>query len=417
MNNSVLIGPFSQLLTMADLPSKGSIDDEQLNIISDGGILVKDGYIVSVGTFADLKSTYVDKVKVLHIDNDSVGLPGFIDAHTHICFAGSRANDYSARNSGKSYLEIAASGGGIWSTVKQTRAADKETLVEGIISRSERHLRTGVTTIEVKSGYGLNVIDEMKMLRAINEAEARTKADLVSTCLAAHTIPKDFPGSEQEYLSYILHELIPTIVNNKLSSRVDIFIEKGSFTPLHAKDYLLKCKQLGFDITIHADQFSTGGSKVAIDVGALSADHLEASSAKEIHLLSKSETIPVALPGASLGLGCGFTPARKLLDAGASLAIASDWNPGSAPMGNLLMQAAVLGTFEKLSNAEVFSGLTFRSAIALGLKDRGILGKGKRADFISFPTSDYREILYQQGMMMPNRIWKNGELVFAKDKD
>ena len=417
MNSSILIGPFSQLLTMRQLPLKGPIDDEQLEIIPAAGLVVKEGNIIAVGIFKDLKSAFIDKVKVLHIHDDAVCLPGFIDAHTHICFAGTRANDYAARNSGKSYLEIAAAGGGIWSTVKQTRTADKSLLVEGIISRSERYIKSGITTIEVKSGYGLNVVDELKMLEAVKDANAKIPADLVSTCLAAHTIPRDFKGNEQDYLSYILNELLPTVVSNNLSNRVDIFIEKGSFSPIHAQKYLMQCKELGFDITVHADQFSTGGSKVAVDVGALSADHLEASTGKEIDLLSKSDTIPIALPGASFGLGCGFTPGRKLLDAGASLAIASDWNPGSAPMGNLLIQAAVFGAFEKLTNAEVFSGLTFRSAMALGLQDRGILDKRNKADFISFPTSDYREILYQQGMMMPNRVWKNGDLVYTNEND
>jgi imidazolonepropionase len=168
---------------------------------------------------------------------------------------------------------------------------------------------------------------------------------------------------------------------------------------------------MGFDITVHADQFSTSGSQVAVDFGAISADHLEASAKKEIELLAKSNVIATALPGASIGLGCDFTPARKLLDAGAALAIASDHNPGSAPMGNLLAQASILATFEKLSNAEVLAGLTFRAAAALNLKDRGILETGKLADFVVFPTKNYQEITYQQGQLKPSMVWKNGKKV------
>jgi len=173
---------------------------------------------------------------------------------------------------------------------------------------------------------------------------------------------------------------------------------------------------MGFDITVHADQFSTSGSQVAIDFKAISADHLEASTQKEIELLAKSNVIATALPGASLGLGCDFTPARQLLDSGGSLAIASDHNPGSAPMGDLLAQASILGTFEKLSNAEVLAGITFRAAAALNLKDRGQLTEGFCADFIGFHTDNYQEILYNQGNFKPCMVWKNGELVFDKHK-
>ena len=165
---------------------------------------------------------------------------------------------------------------------------------------------------------------------------------------------------------------------------------------------------MGFDITVHADQFSTGGSEIAVKHNAVSADHLEASTSREIQLLAKSNTIAMALPGASIGLGCGFTPARSLLDAGACLAIASDHNPGSAPMGHLLAQASILGSYEKLTNAEVLSGITFRAAAALHLNDRGSLATGKKADFVVFPTENYQEITYHQGQLPPASVWKNG---------
>jgi len=210
-------------------------------------------------------------------------------------------------------------------------------------------------------------------------------------------------------LNEIASQLFPVLLAEKLCYRIDAFVEKSAFTPQEITPYLEKGKQLGFDLTIHADQFSTGGSELAVTLGARSADHLEASGDLEIALLANSSTVAVALPGASIGLGMAFTPARKLLDQGASLAIASDWNPGSAPMGDLLTQASILATFEKLTTAEVFAGLTFRAAAALGLTDRGKLTPGQLADFILFPTADYREILYQQGKMKPVGVWKKGE--------
>ena len=401
-----LIGPFTQLLTMDRLPIKGSIQDQELEIIEHAGMIIQDGKIEKVGKFNEFHTD--PNVTVQFIEGDNVCLPGFIDAHTHICFAGSRANDYAARNAGKSYLEIAEEGGGIWSTVQHTRSASKSSLVKGIVDRAELLLGNGITTIEVKSGYGLSVEEEIKMLEAINEANLISRASLIPTCLAAHTKPKDFIGTEREYLEKLIHELLPEIKRRELSKRIDIFIEKGSFNVEDGLFYLREAKKLGFELTVHADQFSPGGSKVAVEVGAMSADHLEASKDEEIDLIAKSDTVAVALPGATLGLGCGFTPARKLLDKGASLAIASDWNPGSAPMGDLLVQASVLGTFEKLTNAEVLTGITCRAALSLNQIDIGLLKPKYNADFITFPFSNYKEILYHQGAIKPSGVWKEG---------
>lgn len=405
MKKPTLIGPFSQLLSMAGMPLKGALSDEKLTVIEDAGILVLDGKINAIEKFDDLKSA---NIEIEHIQSKTVCIPGFIDAHTHICFAGSRANDYALRNSGKSYLEIAKTGGGIWDTVTKTRKATQKELVTGIIERAERHLKSGITTIEVKSGYGLTVAEELKMLNAIKEANTKTQSDLISTCLAAHMKPKDWEGTASDYLLEISSKLFPILKSKNLTNRIDAFIEESAFSPLDIAPYFQKARAMGFSITVHADQFSVGGSETAIHYNAVSADHLEASSENEIVLLAKSNTISVALPGASIGLGCDFTPARKLLDAGGALAIASDHNPGSAPMGDLLTQAAILGTFEKLSNAEVLAGITYRAAAALELKDRGTLEEGKIADFITFPAADYKEITYHQGQLKPNAVWKNG---------
>ena len=393
-----LHGPFTQILPLTGLPLNGALKDDQLQIISNGGVLVDNGLIVAVGDFDALRQQN-PSAQVNEITGGSVLLPGFVDCHTHICFAGSRAKDYAMRIQGKTYLEIAQSGGGIWDSVTQTRAADEETLTTLLLQRIERHLSEGVTTIEVKSGYGLSVEQELKQLRVIKSAAAKTKASLVATCLAAHMVPRDFEGDQPGYLEHILNDLLPIIKQESLANRVDIFIEKSAFNAENALSYLIKAKQIGFDITVHADQFTTSGSNVAVKIGAVSADHLEASGDRQIKLLANSNTVAVTLPGASLGLGMPYAPARKLLDAGACLAIASDWNPGSAPMGDLLMQAAVMSAAEKLSTAEVFAGFTFRAAKALNLIDRGSLAPGMRADLQAYPCGDYREILYQQGRL------------------
>ncbi|MCK0133949.1 imidazolonepropionase [Arenibacter sp. S6351L] len=412
MKKYTLIGPFKQILTMAGLPLKGALSDEQLPILENGGIIMVDEKIHAVGSYPEIQ-TEANRLNAenIHIQTNMVCLPGLIDAHTHICFGGSRANDYALRNSGKTYLEIAKAGGGIWDTVTETRKAATSSLIAGVKTRADRHLTRGVTTIEVKSGYGLSVQEELKMLRAIALANEQCQSDLIPTCLAAHMVPKDYNGTADDYLLEISTSLFPILKKENLSHRIDAFVEEGAFSPASIAAYFDMAKAMGFDITVHADQFSTGGSAVAVKYDAISADHLEASTEKEIQLLAKSNVVATALPGASMGLGCNYAPARRLLDAGAALAIASDWNPGSAPMGNLLVQAAVLGSFEKLTNTEVLSGITFRAATALNLKDRGTLKTGLLADLVAFPTNDYREIFYQQGMMPPSLVCKKGKLV------
>ncbi|WP_282112702.1 imidazolonepropionase [Maribacter stanieri] len=415
MKNRTLIGPFKQIIPMTGINLKGAISDHELEIIEDGGILIEDNLILATGNFEDLKIAYPE-AEIHPLKGNHVCVPGFVDAHTHICFGGSRAKDYAMRNAGKSYLEIAHAGGGIWDTVTQTRKSSLEELTKSTIKRANRHLKNGTTTLEVKSGYGLTVSEELKMLRAIKNADNEALPELISTCLAAHMLPKDFDGSETEYLKMISEELFPFLKEEKLANRIDAFIEQSAFSEDDIQAYFSKASEMNFDITVHADQFSAGGSKVAVEFNAISADHLEASGDTEIGLLAQSDTISVALPGASIGLGCDFTPARKLLDAGAALAIASDHNPGSAPMGDLLTQASILGTFQKLTNAEVLAGITFRAAAALKLEDRGKLEAGLLADLAVFHSDNYQDILYNQGNLKPCMVWKNGALVFDRHK-
>jgi imidazolonepropionase len=399
-----IIGPFTRIITLTGLPLKGALKDDDLHIIAHGGVLVENGLIGAIDDFERLRRSY-PSAPVEEMEGHHVLLPGFVDCHTHMCFAGNRAKDYAMRIAGKSYLEIAKAGGGIWDSVMQTRAADKAALTSLLLQRLQRHLAEGVTTIEVKSGYGLESYSELQQLKAIRSAVKKTGAHLIPTCLAAHILPRDFDGSQAEYLSYVFHDLLPVVKNENLAGRVDVFIEEGAFTVDNALVYLNKARLMGFDITVHADQFTTGGSAVAVKTGAVSADHLEASRDAEIKLLANSDTVAVVLPGASLGLGMPYAPARKLLDAGACLAIASDWNPGSAPMGDLLVQAAVLSALEKLNTAEVFAGLTYRAAKALKLNDRGTLAPGMLADMQAYPCADHREILYYQGKLKPARVW------------
>jgi imidazolonepropionase len=408
-NEAVLVGPFHQLITMDGLCPRGPLDDSDLQIIDNAGIIMQNGIIDAVGRYADLDDF---AGKRLEIDFPSVVLPGFVDAHTHICFAGSRAEEYALKLGGSTYQEIAMSGGGIKNTVKQTRAASFEELLQGVLSRTSRMLSRGVTTCEVKSGYGLTVESEVKMLKIIANAEQIQPVSLIPTCLAAHLKPEEFETA-RSYLDYLIKNLFPILIESKLSKRIDIFVEKGAFSVDDARYYLQKAKEKRFDLVIHGDQFSQGGARLAAEIGALSVDHLEETGIEDIKHLVESNVIPIALPGASLGLGMKFAPAKKLLWEGLSLVIASDWNPGSAPMGDLLTEAAILSSYEKLTMAETFAAITARAASALKLSDRGILKPGMRADFSVFPTGKYQEILYHQGTLTPHMVFTGGEATYA----
>tara|TARA_B100000029_G_scaffold103252_1_gene93720 strand:- start:1508 stop:2686 length:1179 start_codon:yes stop_codon:yes gene_type:complete len=390
---------------MSNLPLKGAITDEKLEIIENGGVIIDGDKILEVGKFSDL----VKKEKnIFEIDFQSVLVPGFIDCHTHICHYGSRSEEYSKRNAGMSYQQILSEGGGIHNTMTATENASDEELERVTVSRLDRHFNEGVLTCEIKSGYGPDLDQEVRLLNIINKINKNHAMGIIPTCLAAHVTPKIY-NSSSEYLNKIIEELIPILEKKKLTNRIDIFIEEKAFSVSESLDYLSQLKNK-FDITVHANQFSSGGVKVGVDCGAKSVDHLEVIDDNEIRYLSNSNTSAVVLPGCSLGLGIPFAPARKLLDRNCKLSIATDWNPGSAPMGDLLQQSSLLGSIEKLSSAEVFSAITYRSADALGLNDRGKIEKDKLADFIGFKTDDYRDILYNQGKLKPSFICKRGEI-------
>ncbi len=401
-----LIGPFDQIITMKRISEAGPVREDQLEVIKDGGILIEDHLILETGKFDTLIRSHPDHHE--EITDSHVLLPGFIDSHTHICFAGSRAGDYNARISGVSYQEILREGGGIYDTVKHTRNANFRELSDLTEERIRRHFAEGITTLEIKSGYGLSTENELKMLKVIQELNEVVEPDLIPTCLAAHTVSPDF-SSSKAYLENIAEELLPLVRKENLARRVDIFVEENAFTPEESLQFLLKAKKMDFRLTVHADQFTSGGSEVAARLKAVSADHLETIENANIRRLVEHGVVATVLPGASMGLGLPFAPARKILNAGGCLAIASDWNPGSAPMGDLLTQAALLSVYQKLSFAETLAGITFRAAKALSLADRGILDRGMIADFIAFNTDDYREILYNQGKLKPSLIWKNGK--------
>ncbi len=409
-----IIGPFKQIVTLRNLPLKGALKDEQLEVIENAAILVENDTIQEIDSFDQLTQKY-PSTTIDHIETEPVLIPGLVDSHTHICFGGNRAKDFSMRLNGKTYLEIAEEGGGIWSTVTQTRAKTAVELKDITLERAKTLIKKGTTTAEVKSGYALSIDGEITMLEGINLANQECEIDLIPTFLGAHMKPKDYNGTNKDYLEELVEQVFPVLKEQQLTNRVDIFVEQSAFSQEEGDYFLNEAKKQGFELTVHADQFTTGGSRLAIKYNALSADHLEFSAEKEIRELAFSDVVATVLPGASIGLGMQYAPARKLLDAGCCVSIASDWNPGSAPMGDLLTQASILAAFQKLSTAEVLAAITFRAAKALNLDDRGILEQGKKADFISFKTDDFRNIMYHQGQMQPHQVWKNGNKIYTNE--
>ena len=295
-----LSGPFSQVVTMSVIPLKGKVKDEQLQVLENAGILTENGEILKVGKYSDLKTEFPN-AEWDEVEGKKVALPGFIDSHTHICFGGKRSKDFAMRLDGKTYLEIAESGGGILSTVTNTRKETEQDLVKSTLEKANHLFSNGITTLEIKSGYALNVEGELKMLRAINDVKSQIQADVFPTFLGAHMKPRDFDGTNSEYLELLVHEVLPVIQSEYLAKRVDIFTEQSAFTVDESRVYLQKVKEKGFEITIHADQFTPGGSRLAVEVGAVSADHLEFSGEEEIKLLANSDVVAVALPGAWVG--------------------------------------------------------------------------------------------------------------------
>lgn len=395
-----LIGPFRQILTMSGLPAKGPIPDTSLKIIPEGGVVLEGGLIAEVGGFDALKA-HADAVTV--IEGDQVLVPGLVDAHTHLCYAGDRYADYALKLSGAGYEDILRAGGGIRHTVRETRKAGEAELREVTSTRMNRLRREGVTTVEVKSGYGLDVETELRQLRVIRDLGG------IPTCLAAHVLPDSGLGMA-EYLTHLRLNLFPKL-REVGCRRVDLFWDAVAFHGDEAVRYLEAATVAGFDITLHADQFSRGGARVAARLGAKSADHLECVSAEDIEILARSGTAATALPGACLGLGMPYPPARRLLDAGCSLVIATDWNPGSAPNGNLILQASVLAMAQKLTTAETWAAVTTRAATVLGLTDRGRIEPGLRADLTAYPVPDVRAILHGQGTIPTSSVWIAGERV------
>lgn len=388
----------------------------QLSIIEDGAMLVRDGKIANAGTRSEVEKL-IDKDCVVVDAGGRVVLPGFVDAHAHPVFAGTRANEFEERSQGATYQDIAARGGGIQLTVNATRAATLDELVAAGERYANWFLRNGTTTVEAKSGYGLTLEDELKILRAIRQLDEETALRYVPTFLGAHSIPAEYKSRRAQYVSLIVAEMLPRVAQEKLAEYCDVFCEESVFTTDESWKILsaARCHDLG--LRIHADQLSlSGGAKLAAELSAVTADHLEHTDAEGIAALKSAAVQPVLLPGSVYALGSTRYPAaREMIDAGLAVVLATDFNPGSSPTPSMPMILSLASTQMKMTPAESITATTINAAYSLNRGDKiGSLETGKIADFVVHDCDDYRELAYFFGIEHPWRVYSSGNLVFDR---
>ncbi|MGQ9626712.1 MAG: imidazolonepropionase [Anaerolineae bacterium] len=412
MEFDLVISHASQLLTLASPggPKRGAAMGE-LGIIEDGAVAVQDGHIALLGPTADVLVNGRARRK---IDvSGRVVMPGFVDPHTHLVFAGYRADEFEKRLRGATYMEIMAAGGGIMSTVRATRAATIEEIVAQSRARLDLMLAHGTTTAEAKTGYGLSTSAELKMLEAIRRLDATHPIDLVPTFLGAHAVPEEYLGRADEYVDLVVEEMLPKVVEK--CRFCDVFCDEGAFSVDEARRILERASELGLGLKIHADEFkSLGGVALAVELGAASADHLVCTPPEEIALLGRAKTVAVSLPGTSFGLGSHeYTPARRLIEAGAALALATDLNPGTCYCESMPFIIALACRYMGLSPAEAICAATINAAHAIGLGEEvGSLEVGKKADILILDLPDYRHLAYRFGTNPVWQVIKGGRAVW-----
>jgi imidazolonepropionase len=406
----------SQLVTLRGpaRPRAGS-EMRDLGIVENAAVLIDGERIVEAGPAGSIHIP--SKCRVVDAGGRLV-MPGFVDAHTHPVFAGNRADEFEERIAGATYAELAARGGGIRSTVLKTRAASEDQLFETARRHAHWFLRCGTTTIEAKSGYGLTLDDELKLLRVIRRLNAEGAIRAVPTFLGAHQIPDEYRGRPRDYVELVTREMLPQVAGQRLAEYCDIFCEPGIFGVVESRQVLQAARALGLGIRMHVDQLSdSNGAALAAELGAVTADHLECTDSAGISALLEAEVQPVLLPGSVYGLGSGAYPdARSMIDRGLPVVLATDFNPGSSPTPSMTMVFSLAATQMAMTPAEAISAATINAAYSLGRGDRlGSIERGKLADIAIHDCADYRELSYFFGIEHAHRVFLGGKLVFSKE--
>lgn len=407
----------AQLVTLRG-PARPRVGAEmrELSIVEDGALLVRDGRIERVGKRGEIEPLIRDGCEVFDAGGRVV-LPGFVDAHAHPVFAGSRADEFEKRAAGVSYQEIAAAGGGIRSTVRATRAASEDELADIARRREAWFLRTGTTTVEAKSGYGLSVEDELKMLRVVRRLNEGGALSYVPTFLGAHEVPDEYRGRRGDYVGLVVGEMLPRVAAEGLAEFCDVFCEGHVFDVAESRRVLAAARAHGLGLRVHADQLSlSGGALLAAELDAKTADHLEHADAEGVAALVRAGVQPVLLPGSVYALGSKrYPPAREMIDAGLAVVLATDFNPGSSPTPSMTMALSIASTHMKMAPAEGVTAATVNAAHSLNRgAEIGTLEEGKRADFVVHDCADYRELAYFFGVEHARATFAAGRLVYAR---
>lgn len=412
----MIIHSSSQLLTLAGGPQRGE-DLGRLGIIPEGAVVIQDGRITAIGRTDEIRSSFQGQEEF--DARGCVVMPGFVDPHTHLVWAGDRAAEFEMRLQGKTYLEIQAAGGGILSTVKATRLAGAAELARQSRARAREVFRLGTTTAEVKTGYGLSTESELEQMGVILEMENDGHLEIIPTFLGAHAFPAEYKERPDDYTALVCYEMLPRLKDwwlDHAGSRplpfVDVFCETGAFSLAQSRLILETARGLGFPLKIHADEFDNlGGASLAAELGAASADHLVVTSAADIRALGASTTAAVALPCTPFGLAEGhYTPAKDILKAGGLLAVASDLNPGTAWSGNMQFVLALACRYLKLTPGQAIAAATINAAAAVQRDDRiGSLEPGKQADLLILKVEDYRHLGYRFGENLVSHVIKRGK--------
>lgn len=413
----MLIHSASQLVTPLGGVRHGK-EMSDLQIIPDGAVLVQDGRIVEAGSTDDLLRAYPDEEK-LDAGGKAV-IPGLVDPHTHLVWAGDRAAEFEMRLQGKTYMEIMAAGGGIASTVRATRQAGVQELVRQALPRARSMFAHGTTTAEAKSGYGLDLGSEIDQLQAILELDRLGPLELAPTFLGAHAVAPEYRDDPDGYTALVVDEMLPAVKSWWKANAaqhplpfVDVFCEAGAFTLQQTRRILEKAKALGFPLKVHVDEFEAlGGTRLAVEMGAASADHLVKTTDEELQMLAKSHTVAVSLPCTPFGLAePQYTQARTIIDNGGVLALASDLNPGTAWCGNMQFVMALACRYLKLTPAEALTAATINAAAAINREDRiGSIETGKQADLLILSVDDYRHLVYRFGTNLVQAVIKSGRV-------
>ncbi|MGM0888069.1 MAG: imidazolonepropionase [Bacillota bacterium] len=414
MTKPIWIKNATQLATLTS-ERKGPRSKEgmsELGLIEDGSIWMESGLIQAVGTTKELEKLYADRMHEAEVFDATGHLvtPGLVDPHTHVVYGGSREHEFEMRLEGATYMDIMNGGGGIHATTRMTREASEEELMEQTIRRLDSFLAHGVTTVEGKSGYGMNLETELKQLRVMKKLQEEHPIDLVPTFMGAHAVPKDYKGREDEFVDHLINDMLPIVADEKLAEFNDVFCEKGVFTPEQSERILKAGKKYGLIPKIHADEIEPyGGAELAAKIGAISAEHLLKASEEGIQAMAKSGTIACLLPATALYLREDAAPGRRMVDEGVAVAISTDCNPGSSPTTSMPLVMNLACISMRLTPAEALTAATYNAAYAINRQEKiGSLEVGKQADVVLWNVENYQELQYLFGVNHVNTVWKNG---------